>query len=174
MVPIRAGPCHAPESAASKGPTLSQSAEHTSRPNDPVEVETEAPHRLARLAADAAAAKQATAVVLLDVGELVGITDVFVLASVSNDRQLRSVAEEVEARIKQVEARGPRRREGEAATGWMILDYGDVVVHAFTEEQRAYYDLERLWSDAPRLAWSEPVRAAAAGDESPGTWYAAE
>ncbi len=116
--------------------------------------------------------------VLLDVGVLVGITDVFVLASASNERQLKSLIEEVEARVKLQDRRGPRRREGEPATGWMILDYGDVVVHAFTEEQREFYDLERLWSDAPRLEWSEPVSASvtvpAVAEEPADRWYAEE
>lgn len=73
------------------------------------------------------------------------------LVSASNERQLGTVAEEVE---RQLAGRGrrPLRREGVRDTGWMVLDYGDVVVHAFTQEQRRFYDLERLWSDAPVLS----------------------
>jgi ribosome-associated protein len=85
----------------------------------------------------------------MDLGELLGITDYFVLASATNDRQLRTIVEEVERQAKETLSRGPRRREGTKETGWILLDYGDVVVHAFTQEQRSYYDLERLWSDAP-------------------------
>jgi ribosome-associated protein len=86
-----------------------------------------------------------------------------VLLSASNDRQLRSVADEVQQRLKERLRRAPHRREGTKETGWMLLDYGDVVVHAFTEEQRAYYGLERLWSDAPSLPFepADVVEAAA-------------
>ncbi len=72
------------------------------------------------------------------------------LISATNDRQLRTVADEVERKTAE-HGRKPRRREGTPETGWMLLDYGDVVVHAFTTEQRAYYDLERLWRDAPTV-----------------------
>jgi ribosome-associated protein len=87
-----------------------------------------------------------------------GITDFFVLASASNDRQLGTVVEEVERRLKQNLRRAPVSREGTKDTGWMVLDYGDIVVHAFTEEQRAFYDLERLWSDAPQVPVPAPAR----------------
>jgi ribosome-associated protein len=72
-----------------------------------------------------------------------------VLCSARNDRQLRTVVEEIQFRLKRDEGRLPLRREGAPETGWMVLDYGIVIVHAFTEEQRRFYDLERLWSDAP-------------------------
>lgn len=103
---------------------------------------------VARAAAQAAADKKATDIRILDIGDLLGITDYFVLCSAGNERQLRTIAEEVTMSLKQ---RGttPRRREGGPETGWMLLDFGIVVVHAFTEEQREFYDLERLWSDAP-------------------------
>jgi ribosome-associated protein len=84
-----------------------------------------------------------------------------VLVSASNERQLGTVVEEVERQLVQRWSRRPLRREGERDTGWIVLDYGDIVVHAFTQEQRRYYDLERLWSDAPILAWDDdraPVR----------------
>ena len=89
-------------------------------------------------------------VVILDVGELMGITEFFVIVSTSNPRQLDTVLDEVH-RVLKADDRAPLRREGTAADGWAVLDYGDVVVHVFTELQRAYYDLERLWSDAPRV-----------------------
>lgn len=72
------------------------------------------------------------------------------LVSASNERQLGTITEEIERQLA-VRDRRPLRREGERDTGWMVLDYGDVVVHAFTQEQRRFYDLERLWSDAPVL-----------------------
>ncbi len=93
---------------------------------------------------------------ILDLGELLGITDYFVLASAGNDRQLGTVVEEVERSVA-AGGRKPRRREGTKDTGWMLLDYGDVVVHAFTVEQREYYSLERLWADAPTLPFDETV-----------------
>ena len=88
--------------------------------------------------------------VILDVGDLMGITEFFVIVSTSNPRQLDTVLDEVN-RVLKAEGRMPLRREGTAADGWAVLDYGDVVVHGFTEVQRAYYDLERLWADAPRV-----------------------
>jgi ribosome-associated protein len=101
---------------------------------------------------------------IMDLGDLLGITDYFVLASATNDRQLRTIVDEVERQVKEATARGPRRREGTKETGWILLDYGDVVVHAFTQEQRRYYDLERLWSDAPLVDVGDLAVADAAGD----------
>ncbi|MGH8896079.1 MAG: ribosome silencing factor [Egibacteraceae bacterium] len=112
------------------------------------------------MVAAAAADKKATDIRILDLGELLGITDFFVLASASNDRQLGTVVEEVERRLKQGLGRAPLRREGAKETGWMVLDYGEVVVHAFTQAQRAFYDLERLWSDAPLLPLPDPAQPA--------------
>lgn len=89
-----------------------------------------------------------------------GITDYFVLVSASNDRQLATVADEIQRQTVE-QGRKPRRREGTKDTGWMVLDYGDVIVHVFTTEQRAHYALERLWSDAPVVPFDEtaPVGA---------------
>lgn len=105
---------------------------------------------LALDAARAAEDKKATDVVILDVGDLVGITEFFVLVSTSNPRQLDTVIDEIHA-VNKGNGRAPLRREGEKSDGWLVLDYGDVVVHVFTEIQREYYDLERLWADAPRV-----------------------
>jgi ribosome-associated protein len=120
-------------------------------------VDTSASRALALVVAEAAADKKATDIRILDLGELLGITDFFVLVSASNDRQLGTVVEVVEHRLKQRLGRAPLRREGTKETGWMVLDYGEIVVHAFTEEQRAFYDLERLWSDAPLLPLPAPT-----------------
>lgn len=87
---------------------------------------------------------------ILDVGELVGITEYFVIVSTGNPRQLDTVIDEIHAALK-TGGRAPLRREGTTLDGWMVLDYGDVVIHVFTEAQRDYYDLERLWADAPRI-----------------------
>jgi ribosome-associated protein len=106
-------------------------------------------------AAQAAAAKQASDIVILDVRELIVITDYFVIASGSSDRQVRTLVEEIEKGVRERLDVKPVRREGEDGWQWVLLDYVDVVVHVFNEEQREYYDLERLWRDAPRLEWEE-------------------
>jgi ribosome-associated protein len=94
---------------------------------------------------------------------LLGITDYFVLCSASNERQLGTIAEEIERQLVQRLARSPLHREGKPDTGWMVLDYGEMVVHAFTQEQRDYYDLERLWRDAPLLPVTPNGQPAAVG-----------
>ncbi|MFQ5947663.1 MAG: ribosome silencing factor [Acidimicrobiia bacterium] len=104
-------------------------------------------------------AKKGLDVVLLDVSRLLVITDVFVIAAGTSRRHVLALAEEVEERL-QAEDRGPLRREGIEDAGWVLLDYGDVVVHLFDEETRRYYELERLWGDAPRLAF-QPATARA-------------
>ena len=109
---------------------------------------------IALAAAEAARDKQATDVVVLDVAELLSITDYFVICSTSSNRQSKTVIEAIEERVRKELDLRPVRREGEADAGWWLLDYVDVVVHVFGEEERAYYDLERLWSDAPRPRWA--------------------
>lgn len=108
---------------------------------------------LAVLAAQAAADKKGASTVVLEMGPLLSITDAFVITSGSNPRQVRTIAEEVEERVKAAGAGGPHRVEGLDDARWIVLDYGDIVVHVFLEEARRYYDLERLWADAPRLSW---------------------
>jgi ribosome-associated protein len=126
--------------------------EHTLIAVDVIESRT-----LALAAADAAENKKASEVAILDVGDLLGITEFFVIVSTSNPRQLDTVLDEVQ-RVLKADGRAPLRREGTAADGWAVLDYGDVVVHVFTEEQRSYYDLERLWADAPRVGVGAATR----------------
>ena len=110
---------------------------------------------VAALAAKAAASKQATHIVVLDVHELIVITDFFVICTASSQRQVKTVIEAIEDSIRELGEK-PIRREGEREAGWWLLDYIDVVVHVFGEEERDYYDLERLWKDAPRLEWNKP------------------
>ena len=112
-------------------------------------------------AARAAAEKQATDITVLDVSRIIVITDFFVICSAGTQRQIRSVIDAVEEALRGHGVK-PMRREGEPEAGWWLLDYVDVVVHVFGEEERAYYDLERLWSDAPEVAWA-PSDAAATG-----------
>ena len=112
-------------------------------------------------AARAAAEKQGTDTVALEVGEVLAIVDWFVITSGRNERQVRTIAEEVEARLKADEGSRPLRKEGLDDARWVLLDYGDVVVHVFLDEVREYYSLERLWSDVPRLDWEDPAEATA-------------
>ena len=84
------------------------------------------------------------------------------LVSASNDRQLGTIVDEVQRKTAE-SGRKPRRREGTTSTGWMLLDYGDVVVHAFTTEQREYYGLERLWRDAPVVPFDDTHSTATSG-----------
>ena len=113
----------------------------------PADVEAIAAASSACAAADA---KQATDLAILDVADILALVDVFVLATGRTDRQLRAIAEEVERVLRDEHGRKPLRREGTPESGWVLLDYGDVVCHLFDEEQRLFYSLERLWSDVPR------------------------
>lgn len=92
---------------------------------------------------------------MLDVAETIGVVDYFVIASGSSDRQVRTIIDNVEAHLREgTSGRGPLGREGIEACRWALLDYGDLVVHVFLDDVRRFYDLERLWADAPRVAWS--------------------
>jgi len=115
-------------------------------------------------AARAASAKKADNTVVLDVGGVLSITDAFVITSGHNRRQVLTIAEEVEAQVKAIGGPSPIRMEGLTDAQWVLLDYGDFVVHVFLDEVRRYYDLERLWADAPVVEWDEGVAAAAAVD----------
>ena len=119
---------------------------------------------LARAAAEAAADKLAGDLLILDVSDQLVITDCFVLAAAPNERQVRSVVEAVEERLRGLGAK-PVRREGERESRWVLLDYVDIVVHVQHREERIYYSLERLWKDCPTVplpaAAVEPARVAA-------------
>jgi len=88
--------------------------------------------------------------VVLEMTALLGVVDLFVITAGRSDRQVRTITEEVERLSKQRCGRGPIRIEGLSDARWVLMDFGDVVVHVFDEETRAYYDLEHLWSAAPR------------------------
>jgi ribosome-associated protein len=106
------------------------------------------PIDLARLIVDVAADKKAEDVLLLDVSRQSVFTDYFVLCSGTSERQLTAIADGViEQARKQLKAK-PRYVEGDSASGWVLLDFGDVVVHVFDPEKRRYYDLEGLWRDS--------------------------
>ncbi len=106
---------------------------------------------LLRLAAAAALDRKAFQVAVLDLTPLASFTDGFVIASAAHERQLRAVADEVEARLRAA-GRRPLHCEGIGSSEWVLLDYGDLVVHLFTEEKRLYYALDALWGDAPRVS----------------------
>ncbi len=111
---------------------------------------------LARIAARAAADKKGEDIVILEVGSVLAITDAFVITSAGSDRLVRTIAEEIEAKLKELGGPGPIRVEGLDDARWVLLDYGDFVVHVFLTEVRRYYDLERLWADAPVIDWVVP------------------
>jgi ribosome-associated protein len=116
-------------------------------------------------AAQAAADKLASDILLLDVSEQLVITDVFLLASAPSDRQVMAVVDEVEDRLRELGAK-PVRREGEKEGRWVLLDFGEVVVHVQHQEERVYYALERLWKDCPVIPFVDadaPARAAEQG-----------
>ena len=111
---------------------------------------TERALELVRVAAQAAADKLATDVIAFDVSEQLIITDAFVLASASNERQVKAIVDEVEDKLREVGAK-PVRREGERDGRWVLIDYADIVVHVQHEEERQFYALERLWRDCPTI-----------------------
>ena len=109
---------------------------------------TEQARETALAAATAAADKLATDIVLIDVSERLAITDVFVVATGNNERQVEAIVDEVEERLRQRGSK-PTRREGRRDGRWVLLDYGDIVVHIQHAEERVFYALERLWKDCP-------------------------
>jgi len=117
---------------------------------------------LAVVAARAASSKQGEAIVVLDVSELISITDYFVIVSGDNERQLKTIAEEVVRAAKERGVR-PVRIEGETGARWLLLDFVDFVVHVFHEEEREFYRLENLWRDAPVVDWEEDGEASSSG-----------
>lgn len=108
---------------------------------------------LARLACEAAEDKKAIDVLTLDMRPFLAIVDYFVIAGGTSTVHTRAIAEAVEERLSR-EGLHPSHRQGVAAGRWVLLDYGGVVIHAFHEEERDYYNLERFWQAAPRVALS--------------------
>jgi len=125
--------------------------------------------RTAAWAAEAARAaddKNGVATLVLDVGAVLAITDHFVITSAPNTRLVRTIAEEVEARVFSGGGPRPVRTEGLDDLHWVLMDYGTFVVHVFLEETRRYYELERLWADVPRMEWRTVQEVAAAREPS--------
>lgn len=109
--------------------------------------------RWAVLAAQAASSKKAIDPIVLAVGDVLAITDFFVIVSGSNPRQVRTIAEEIEEQVRGAGGPSPLRIEGLDDLHWVLVDYGEFVIHVFLQETRDYYELERLWSDVPRIEW---------------------
>jgi ribosome-associated protein len=97
-------------------------------------------------------------------GDLLGVTDAFVITSGANGRQVRAIVDEVEHQVKESAGRSPRATEGRHDLTWVLMDYGDFLVHVFQDEARAYYDLERLWGNAPRRSADGALSEQGAGD----------
>ncbi len=104
-------------------------------------------------AAEAADEKLGQDTVVLAMGELLGVIDAFVVTSGRNTRQVRTLVDEIERRVKVDGGITPKSVEGLRDGTWVLMDYGDFIVHVFLEETRSYYDLEHLWSGAPRVPW---------------------
>lgn len=104
-------------------------------------------------AARAADDMKATAPLVLAVGDVLAVTDYFVIASASNTRLVRAIVGEIEDRLKEAGGPSPVRAEGLDDLEWVLVDYGPFVVHVFTDKTREYYDLERLWRDVPSIGW---------------------
>jgi ribosome-associated protein len=113
---------------------------------------------LVTTAARAASEKLATDVVAIDVSDHLVITDIFLLASAPNDRQVRAIVDAVEEALQRQGAK-PVRREGEREGRWVLLDFGELVVHVQHAEERTYYALERLWRDCPEIPLPDLERA---------------
>lgn len=111
---------------------------------------TERAVELAQAAATAAGDKLAEDIVALDVSNQLALTDIFVIASAPNERQVGAIVDSVEDGLRELGAK-PLRREGQREGRWVLLDFGDIVVHVMHTEDREFYDLERLWKDCPAI-----------------------
>lgn len=109
---------------------------------------------LAVRAAQVADAEHATDVKVLHVGDVLGVTEYFVIGSASNRRLVSAIVEDVEDQLKLDPGRSPIRVEGFREQQWVLMDYGDVVVHIFLAEIRDFYEIERLYTDVPKVDWN--------------------
>ena len=114
-----------------------------------------------RKAAEAAAEKKATDVVVMNVAEQLVVTDYFLIATGANDRQVKGIVDEIEDCLRE-QGFKPKGREGEPENKWVLLDFGDFVIHVFQPQEREFYRLEKLWSDAPRVTLPPEVVNASA------------
>lgn len=112
----------------------------------------------AQLSAEAADNKKAFDILILDLRSLTYITDYFVICSASNTTQVGAISDGVGQALAKAGVH-PSHVEGEAEASWVLMDYGDIVVHIFDEQTRIYYSLEKLWGDAPRIPLAAPLKA---------------
>lgn len=110
-----------------------------------------------RLAIDCAAEKKAFDMVALDLRAIASFTEFFIIATGANQRQVQAIADGIVEQLKKQHATRPVRVEGYSSAEWLLLDYGDFIVHVFNKEAREFYDLERLWRDARKVALPETV-----------------
>ena len=110
---------------------------------------------LAVTAAAVADAEHGTDIIVLAVGEVLAVAEYFVVVSASNRRLVGSLVDEIEAQCREATGRSPLRVEGAREQQWVLLDYGDVIVHVFLSEIRDFYEIERLYTDVPRIAWAQ-------------------
>ncbi len=122
---------------------------------------------LARIAGQAASDKLATDIVLIDVSDRLAITDVFVIVTGSNERQVEAIVDEVEDKLRLAGSK-PLRREGKRDGRWVLLDYAEIVVHVQHAEERVFYSLERLWKDCPQIEFDDGSPKAAAAPHTAG------
>ncbi|GAA1404523.1 MULTISPECIES: ribosome silencing factor [Oerskovia] len=138
---------------------------------------TERAVELAVIAARAASDRKAEEIIALDVSEQLVLTDVFLIASGTSERQVSAIVDAVEEELHKVGVK-PIRREGKSESRWVLLDFGDIVVHVQHSEDRVYYALERLWKDCPAIELPEDARggdgSSDAGDVSDGSIHLAE
>ena len=135
---------------------MPESRERTEETGQGTQAETAAPSpaqldERVRLALHAAGEKKAHDLVVLDLREVASFTDYFVIASGTNVRQVQAVADEVVERVRKEHRSKPARVEGYNSAEWVLLDYGDFILHVFEEKSRRFYDLDRLWRDAARV-----------------------
>jgi ribosome-associated protein len=109
---------------------------------------------LATIAARAADEKQGRNILVLDVGDILAIAELFVVLDAPNRRLVRTLVDEIEQAVSAATGRSPRRVEGVREQQWVLMDYGDVVIHVFLDEIRHFYEIERLYRDAPTVDWS--------------------
>jgi len=114
---------------------------------------------MAIAAATAASSKKADDVLVMDMRDVLILTDYFVICSGNTDRQVASIQDAVEEALRELRAK-PIGREGQQHRRWVLLDYIDIVVHIFRKEEREYYEIERLWKDAPIVDWEDEERKA--------------
>jgi len=119
----------------------------------------ESAHELAVTIAQIADAEHGSNIMVLQVGEVLGVTEYFVIVSASNRRLVRNLVDEIEAQARDLSGRSPLRSEGVREQKWVLIDYGDVVVHVFLAEVRDFYEIERLYTDVPTVTWSDAASA---------------